>query len=35
MFLLIFDREKKENWDEKIFSDTIEYQGKQITVFGM
>jgi len=35
VFLLIFDQDNKKNWDEKIFSDTVKHQGKQITIFGM
>ena len=35
IFLLIFDREKKKSWEEKIFTDLIEYEGRQVTVFGM
>ena len=35
VYLLIFDREKKKTWDEKIFTDTIEHQGRKVTVLGM
>jgi len=35
VYLLIFDREKGKSWDEKIFTDTIEYEGSKVTVFGM
>lgn len=35
IYLLIFDRDKKKNWEEKIFTDLIEYEGKEVTVFGM
>ncbi|MBN1167030.1 MAG: AAA-like domain-containing protein [Methanospirillaceae archaeon] len=34
-YLLIFDRDKKKDWEEKIFSETIEHEGRQVTVFGM
>jgi hypothetical protein len=33
-FLIIFDREN-DTWEEKIFTETREYQDKQITIFGM
>ncbi|MGV8110539.1 hypothetical protein [Methanospirillum sp.] len=35
MYLLIFDREKGKSWDEKIVTDTVEHQGRKVTVFGM
>lgn len=35
VYLLIFDREKKRTWDEKIFTETVEHEGMQVTVFGM
>jgi hypothetical protein len=35
MYLLIFDRDKEKNWEEKVFTDTIEHEGMQVTVFGM
>jgi hypothetical protein len=33
-YLIIFDREN-DTWEEKIFTETREYQDKQITIFGM
>ncbi len=33
--LVIFDRREDINWDEKIFREEREYEGKQITVWGM
>ena len=35
VYLLIFDRDKKKSWDDKIFTDTIDHQGRKVTVFGM
>ncbi|OQA55507.1 MAG: hypothetical protein BWY45_02195 [Euryarchaeota archaeon ADurb.Bin294] len=35
VYLLIFDREKEKSWDEKIFFETIEHDGWQVTIFGM
>jgi len=33
--LVIFDRSKEKNWDEKIFQREEEYQGRMIKVWGM
>jgi hypothetical protein len=33
--LMIFDRSKEKNWDEKIFQREEEYQGRMIKVWGM
>jgi len=33
--LIIFDRRKDVNWDEKIFCEEREYEGKQIVIWGM
>jgi hypothetical protein len=33
--LIIFDRDEKRSWDEKIFTKTKEYEGKEIKVWGM
>jgi hypothetical protein len=35
IYLLIFDRDKKKNWEEKIFTDLIQYEGKGVMVLGM
>jgi hypothetical protein len=35
VYLLIFDRDKKKNWEEKIFTDSANHEGRQVTVFGM
>ena len=35
VYLLIFDRDKNKSWDEKIFTETIEHQGRMVAVFGM
>lgn len=35
VYLLIFDREKEKNWDEKIFCETKEHDRWQVTIFGM
>jgi len=35
VYLLIFDRDKKKSWDDKIFTDTIDHQGRKVMVFGM
>jgi len=35
VYLLIFDREKKKPLDEKIFVETVEHDGVQVTIFGM
>lgn len=35
VYLLIFDRDSTKNWDEKIFTDTIEHEGKQVSVLGV
>jgi hypothetical protein len=33
--LIIFDRSKDKNWDEKIFRKEHHYKGKTIVVWGM
>jgi len=33
-YLIIFDQENP-NWDEKVFIENREYNGLEITVFGM
>jgi hypothetical protein len=35
IYLVIFDRTKEKSWDDKIFTYTIEEDGKLITIFGM
>jgi hypothetical protein len=35
VYLLIFDRDKNKSWDEKIFTETLEHQGRMVAVFGM
>lgn len=35
VYLLIFDRKRGKSWEEKIFTDMIEHEGRQVTVFGM
>ncbi|HOW04567.1 AAA-like domain-containing protein [Methanospirillum hungatei] len=35
VYLLIFDRDTKKSWDEKIFTEMIEHQGRKVTIFGM
>lgn len=35
VYLLIFDQKKGMSWEEKIFTETIDQEGMQITVFGM
>ncbi|ABD40076.1 conserved hypothetical protein [Methanospirillum hungatei JF-1] len=35
VYLLIYDRKKGKSWEKRIFTDTIEHEGRQVTVFGM
>jgi len=35
VYLLIFDRDTKKNWDEKICTSTIEHGGVQVKILGM
>ena len=35
VYLVIFDKTKKKNWDKKIFTETREEDGIPVTVFGM
>ena len=35
VYLLLFDQEIGKNWDNRIFTETAEYNGRQIIIFGM
>jgi len=34
-FILIFDRDERTNWREKVFTETIEYDGINFTIWGV
>lgn len=35
VYLLIFDRDPRRNWEQKIFTDVVEHNRTQVTVLGM
>ena len=35
IYLVIFDRSENKSWDDKIFAETVERDGKTIRIFGM